>query len=263
MDPALRAAASGMRAQQTRQEVIANNLANVNTTGYKRSRANFEDLLYQTVTGPQVIGGAAANTLPAVQIGRGVRLSSVQKDHAQGSLETTQNNLDVAIEGEGFFQVQLPSGELGYTRDGKFQLSDQGVLVTAEGNPVLPNIRIPAQSTTLSIGLTGIVSAMLPGTSQPTELGRIELARFSNPAGLFARGQNLYTATPASGEAMVSYPQDDGTGRLVQGSLEMSNVEVVTEMVDMITTMRAYEMTSKSIKTSDDMLQIANGIIRG
>ena len=262
MDPALRAAASGMRAQQTRQEVIANNLANVNTTGYKRSRANFEDLLYQTVTGPQVIGGPAANTLPAVQIGRGVRLSSVQKDHAQGSIETTQNPMDLAIEGEGFFQVQLPSGAIAYTRDGKLQMSDQGVLVTAEGNPVLPNIKVPPQSSQLSVGPSGIVSVMRAGSSIPEELGRIELARFSNPAGMLSLGQNMYSATPASGEPMVSFPQDEGTGRLQQGALEMSNVEVVTEMVDMITTMRAYELTSKSIKTSDDMLQIANGLVR-
>ena len=262
MDPALRAAASGMRAQQTRQEVIANNLANVNTTGFKRSRAHFQDLLYQTVNGPQVIGGPAANTLPAVQIGRGVRLTAVQKDHEQGSIETTRNQLDVAIEGEGFFQVQLPGGQVAYTRDGKLQLSDQGMLVTADGNPVLPSIRIPAQSTALSIGPTGIVSVMRPGTSVPEELGRIELARFPNPAGLLSMGQNMYTATPASGEPMTSFPQDDGTGRLMQGALEMSNVEVVTEMVEMITTMRAYELTSKSIKTSDDMLQIANGLVR-
>ncbi|MBC7842567.1 MAG: flagellar basal-body rod protein FlgG [Gemmatimonadaceae bacterium] len=262
MDPALRAAASGMRAQQTRQEVIANNLANVNTTGYKRSRANFEDLLYQTVTGPQVIGGPAANTLPAVQIGRGVRLSSVQKDHAQGSIETTQNPMDIAIEGEGFFQIQLPSGAIAYSRDGKLQMSDQGVLVTAEGNPVLPNIKVPPQSSALSVGPSGIVSVMRAGSSIPEELGRIELARFSNPAGMLSLGQNMYSATPASGEPMVSFPQDEGTGRLQQGALEMSNVEVVTEMVDMITTMRAYELTSKSIKTSDDMLQIANGLVR-
>ncbi len=262
MDPALRAAASGMRAQQTRQEVIANNLANVNTTGYKRSRANFEDLLYQTVTGPQVIGGQAANTLPAVQIGRGVRLAGVQKDHEQGSVETTQNPLDLAIEGDGLFQVQLPSGAIGYTRDGKLQLSDQGVLVTADGNPIVPNIRVPQGSSAFSVGPSGIVSVMRPGSSIPDELGRIELARFTNPPGLMSMGRNLYSATPASGEPMVSFPQDEGTGSLMQGTLEMSNVEVVTEMVDMITTMRAYELTSKSIKTSDDMLQIANGLVR-
>ena len=262
MDPALRAAASGMRAQQTRQEVIANNLANVNTTGYKRSRANFEDLLYQTVQGPQVIGGPAANSLPAVQIGRGVRLAGVQKDHAQGSIETTQNPLDIAIEGDGFFQVQLPSGQIAYTRDGKLQMSDQGMLVTSDGNPVLPNIRVPAQASKLSVGPSGIVSVSRAGSSMPEELGRIELARFTNPAGLMAMGQNMYSATPASGDAMVSFPQDEGTGRLMQGALEMSNVEVVTEMVDMITTMRAYELTSKSIKTSDDMLQVANGLVR-
>jgi flagellar basal-body rod protein FlgG len=262
MDPALRAAASGMRAQQTRQEVIANNLANVNTTGFKRSRAHFEDLLYQTVQGPQVIGGPAANTLPAVQIGRGVRLAAVQKDHAQGSLETTQSNFDLAIEGDGMFQISLPNGQLAYTRDGKLQLSDQGMLVTAEGNPVLPNIRVPVDASAFSVGASGIVSVMRAGSSVPEELGRIELARFANPSGLLAMGQNMYTATPASGEPMVGYPQDEGMGRLVQGSLEMSNVEVVTEMVEMITTMRAYELTSKSIKTSDDMLQVANGLVR-
>ena len=165
-------------------------------------------------------------------------------------------------EGDGFFQVQLPSGAIAYTRDGKMQLSDQGVLVTAEGNPVLPNIRVPAQSSALSIGPTGIVSVLRQGSTVPEELGRIELARFTNPAGLMAMGQNMYTGTPASGEPVVSFPQDEGTGRLMQGALEMSNVEVVTEMVDMITTMRAYELTSKSIKTSDDMLQIANGLVR-
>jgi flagellar basal-body rod protein FlgG len=262
MDPALRAAASGMRAQQTRQEVIANNLANVNTTGFKRSRAHFEDLLYQTVHGPQVIGGPAANTLPAVQIGRGVRLAAVQKDHAQGSIETTQNPLDLAIEGEGFLQVQLPSGQLAYTRDGKLQMSDQGMLVTPEGNPVLPNIQVPPNSSALSIGPSGIISVMRAGSSVPEELGRLELARFANPAGLLSTGQNMYIATPASGEPMAGFPQDDGMGRLMQGALEMSNVETVTEMVEMITTMRAFELTSKSIKTSDDMLQIANGLVR-
>ena len=190
------------------------------------------------------------------------QLASVQKDHAQGSIETTQNPTDVALEGEGFFQVQLPSGAIAYTRDGKMQLSDQGVLVTSEGNPFLPNIRVPAQSSSLSIGPTGIVSVLRQGNTTPEELGRIELARFTNPAGLLSMGQNMYTATPASGEPAVSFPQDEGTGRLMQGSLEMSNVEVVTEMVDMITTMRAYELTSKSIKTSDDMLQIANGLVR-
>jgi flagellar basal-body rod protein FlgG len=260
MDPALRAAASGMIAQQTRQEVIANNLANVNTTGYKRSRANFEDLLNQTVRGPQVIGGPAANTLPAVQIGRGVHLASVQKNHTQGSIETTNNKLDVAIEGHGFFQVQLPNGQVAYTRDGNFQLSDQGELVTKQGYALLPSVRVPADATEISIGPTGIVSVQR--NNIPEELGRIELARFANPAGLFAQGENLYTATPASGEPLTGFPQDEGMGRLLQGALEMSNVEVVTEMVDMITTMRAYELTSKAIRSSDDMLQIANGLVR-
>jgi flagellar basal-body rod protein FlgG len=262
MDPALRAAATGMMAQQTRTEIIANNLANVSTTGFKRSRAHFEDLLYQTVRGPAVIGGPAANTLPAVQIGRGVHLASVDRNMEQGSIEQTGNNLDVAIEGQGFFQVQLPSGQVAYTRDGKFSLSDDGLIVNANGNPVMPQVRIPNDATAVSIGPTGIVSVQRQGGAVPEELGRLELARFPNPAGLFAMGENLYGATPASGEPFTGFPQDDGIGKLMQGALEGSNVQVVTEMVDMITTMRAYELTSKAIKTSDEMQQIANGLVR-
>ena len=263
MDPALRAAASGMMAQQTRSEVIAHNLANVNTTGFKRSRAQFEDLLYQTVQGAAVLGQAESQTHPAVQVGRGVRLTAVQRMHAQGTLETTNRPMDVAIEGDGFFQVQTPGGNLAYTRDGGFEISDQGVLVTSQGYTLQPTIRVPSDATGVSISRTGVVSATRGNDqSKPEELGRIELARFVNPAGLMAQGENLYTPTAASGEPVVGFPQDEGMGRLVQGALEGSNVEVVQEMVDMITAMRAYEINSKAIKNSEEMLEIANNLVR-
>jgi flagellar basal-body rod protein FlgG len=263
MDPALRTAASGMLAQQLRTEVIAHNLANVNTTGFKRSRAQFEDLLYQTVQGASVLGQAESQTHPAVQIGRGTRLTAVQRMHGQGNLETTNRPLDVAIEGDGFFQVQLGNGQLAYTRDGSFQISDQGVLVTSQGYTLQPTIRVPNDANAVTISKTGVVS-VTRGREQakPEEIGRLELARFVNPAGLLAEGENLYSATAASGEPVVGYPQDDGMGRLVQGALEGSNVEVVQEMVDMITAMRAYEINSKAIKNSEEMLEIANNLVR-
>jgi flagellar basal-body rod protein FlgG len=262
MDPALRAAASGMIAQQTRNEVIANNLANVNTTGFKRSRAHFEDLLYQTVQGSAVVGTPDSQVAPAIQVGRGTRLSGVQRLHTQGPLEATGRTLDIAIEGEGFFQIQLPNGETAYSRDGSFEISDQGVIVTSGGYALVPGIRVPSDAAEVVISRTGIVSISRPNSTESTEIGRIEMARFSNPSGLMAQGENLYTATPASGDAVTGFPQDDGMGRLVQGSLEGSNVEIVQEMVDMITAMRAYEINSKAIKNSEEMLQIANNMVR-
>ncbi|WP_396223616.1 flagellar basal-body rod protein FlgG [Gemmatimonas sp.] len=261
MNPALRAAATGMMAQQTRTEVIANNLANVNTAGFKRSRAQFEDLLYQTIQGSQVIGGTEAETLPAIQVGRGTRLAGVQRLHEQGPIEQTGRNLDVAVEGEGFFQVQLPNGELGYTRDGSLQISDQGVLVTSAGYAVQPPIRIPVDSSELTISNTGVVSVRRGTDLLPSEVGRIELARFANPSGLLNLGQNLLAPTTASGLPIVGFPNDEGMGRLQQGSLEGSNVQIVQEMVEMIAAQRAYEINSKSIKTADEMGQIANNIV--
>ena len=260
MDPALRAAASGMMAQQLRTEVISNNLANVNTTGFKRSRAQFEDLLYQTVQGSAVIGTPESQTQPAIQIGRGTRLVSVQRMHGQGSLETTNRPLDLAIEGEGFFQVQLPNGAVGFTRDGTFQISDQGALVTQQGFSVMPGITIPGDATGVTISRTGVVTATRGG--EPVELGRLELARFANPAGLLANGENVYTQTTASGEPVLGFPEEESMGRLLQGHLEGSNVEIVQEMVDMITSLRAYEINSKAIKNSEEMTQIANGLLR-
>ena len=262
MDPALRAAASGMKAQTTRTEIIANNLANVNTSGFKRSRAHFEDLLYQTVQGSQISGGPEAETLPANQVGRGTRLASVQRLHEQGPIEQTGRNLDIAIEGDGFLQVQLPTGQLGYTRDGSMQISDQGVLVTSAGHTIQPPIRIPVDSSELTISAAGVVSVKRGTDVLPTELGRIELARFANPSGLLNLGQNLLAPTTASGQPVIGFPNEDGMGRLQQGSLEGSNVEIVQEMVEMIAAMRAYEINSKAIKTADEMGQIANNITR-
>ncbi len=262
MDPALRTAATGMIAQQTRTDVIANNLANVNTTGFKRSRAHFEDLLYQTVQGTTIVGQPDMTTTPAIQVGRGVRLAAVQRLHQQGPLEETQRPLDLAIEGDGFFQVQLPNGQVGFTRDGSFDLSDEGVLVTRQGYAVVPGINVPDDVSRLTISRTGVVSAQQGDGGEMMELGRIELARFANPAGLLTLGGNLYQETPASGAAVLGFASEDGIGTMIQGSLEGSNVEIVREMVDMITAMRAYEINSKSIKNSEEMLQIANNMIR-
>ena len=262
MNPALRAAATGMMAQQTRTEVIANNLANVNTHGFKRSRAHFEDLLYQTVQGQQVLGQPDAEVAPAIQVGRGTRLSGVQRLHEQGPIEQTGRNLDVAIEGEGFFQVQLPTGDMAYTRDGSLQISDQGVLVTGQGYAVQPPIRVPADASELVISATGTVTIRRGNDVLPTEIGRLELARFANPSGLLSMGQNLLAPTNASGQPVIGFPNDEGMGRLQQGSLEGSNVEIVQEMVEMIAAMRAYEINSKAIKTADEMGQIGNNIVR-
>jgi flagellar basal-body rod protein FlgG len=263
MNPALRTAATGMMAQQLRTEVISNNLANVNTTGFKRSRAHFEDLLYQTVQNPSVIGSPDNNTQPAIQVGRGTHLSSVQRLHSQGAVEQTSSPLDIAIDGDGFFQVQLPNGNIGYTRDGSFSISDTGTLVTSGGNVVVPGIKFPIDGTNISISPTGVVSVQIGNdTSKLQEIGRIEMARFMNPAGLSAAGQNIYTETPASGAALTGFPQDEGMGRILQGHLESSNVEIVQEMVDMITSMRAFEINSKAIKNAEEMMQVANNMVR-
>jgi flagellar basal-body rod protein FlgG len=262
MDPALRTAATGMMAQQTCTEVIANNLANVNTTGFKKSRAHFEDLLYQTVQDTSVIAAPDTLTLPALQVGRGTHLSSVQRLHEQGPIETTGRSLDVAIEGEGFFQVQMPNGTLAYTRDGSFSISDQGALVTSGGYTVAPGIQIPSDASNVTISRTGIVSVQRGTDAQPVEIGRLELARFVNPTGLLALGENLYAETPSSGTPVTGYPQDDGLGQLQQGSLEGSNVQIVQEMVDMIASMRAYEMNSKVIKNSEEMGDVVSQMVR-
>jgi flagellar basal-body rod protein FlgG len=262
MNPALNTAATGMAAQQTRTDVIANNLANVNTTSFKSSRPNFVDLLYQTVQGQQTVGGGDANTTPAIQVGRGTRLVGIERVQSQGALAQTTNPTDIGINGDGYFQVQQANGQLTYTRDGSFQISDQGALVTSDGLSVVPGIKIPANASSLMISANGIVSATQAGSTQTTELGRIELARFANPAGLLALGGNLFQSTAASGDAVTGYPHDDGMGQLQQGYLESSNVDIVAEMVNMIDAQRAYEINSKAIANSDTMMGVANNLVR-
>jgi flagellar basal-body rod protein FlgG len=262
MDPALRTAASGMAAQQLRTEVIANNLANVNTTGFKRSRPQFEDLLYQTIQNGGYVDTRDTRATPAIQVGRGTHLSAIQRQHQQGTLESTGRPLDLAIEGDGFFQIQLPTGEIAYSRDGGFQISDQGVLTTSSGYGLVPSVRIPTDAVNVTISKTGVVSVDRGTAGELTEIGRIELARFSNPSGLLTLGENLYRQTPASGQPVLGFPQDAGFGRTMQGALEGSNVEIVNEMVDMISAMRAYEINSKAIKNADEMSSIATQLLR-
>ncbi len=264
MDPALRTAATGMQAQQTRTDVIANNLANVNTTGFKRSRAHFEDLLYQTLQGPATLGSRDTEQLPAIQVGLGTRLTAVQRIDSQGSLEQTSRPLDLAIQGEGYFEVQMPNGNTAYTRDGSLQVSDQGMLVTGQGYAIQPPIRIPKEATSITVSETGVVTAngLTAAAGGTQELGRIELARFPNSSGLESMGQNLFTETTSSGEPIRGMPTENGNGSIAQGYLESSNVEIVTEMVDMITAQRAYEINSKAIKNSEDMAQTANSLMR-
>ena len=262
MNPPLRTSATGMIAQQMRVEVIANNLANVNTTAFKRSRAHFEDLLYQMVQAPSTVGEAAAQTTEGIQIGRGTRLAAVQRIEAQGALEQTGRPLDLAIDGEGYFTIQMPDGSLAYTRDGSFTVSDQGMIVTNAGYALEPGVVIPNDATEIAVSRTGVITAMTGGTTEPVEIGRIELARFSNAPGLRALGENLYAETTASGTPTTGFPQDEGYGRLIQGSLEASNVEVVQEMVDMIAALRAYEVNSKAVQSAEQMSEMTNALLR-
>lgn len=261
MDPSLRTAASGMVAQQIRIDVIANNLANVNTTGFKRSRAHFEDLLYQTKQGESVVDQADAESLPGIQVGRGTRLAAVARIGSQGPIQQTGRPFDLAMEGEGFFQVTLPGGRTGYTRDGSFSISDQGTLVNHSGYTVVPGINIPADARSVVVSKDGSVSVTL-GDDTPVEVGRIELARFPNEAGLRALGENILAETAASGSPVIGLGQEDGFGRIVSGALEASNVEIVQEMVDMIAAMRAFELGSKVIQTSEDMARLSSDLVR-
>jgi flagellar basal-body rod protein FlgG len=246
---------TGMEAQQTQLDVISNNLANVSTNGFKRANAVFEDLMYQNL---RQVGAAATeqSQLPTgLQLGLGVRTVATSRTFTQGSLQQTGNNLDVAIRGNGFFQVTLPDGTIGYTRDGGFQVDAQGRVVTSSGLPVANGITVPATATSVSIAADGTVSASVAGQTAPQPIGTIALASFINPAGLEPRGQNLYTETAASGQPQGGTPGTNGLGTVMQGFVETSNVNVVQELVNMIQTQRAYEMNSKAIQTSDQMLQ--------
>jgi flagellar basal-body rod protein FlgG len=255
---ALATAATGMEAQQTRLDVTANNIANVSTSGYKKSRAEFQDLMYQTMRAPGAISGAGTRLPTGLEVGSGVRVVATQRMHSEGDLRQTGNPLDVAIEGDGFFQVQLPSGQVGYTREGALKLDADGRLVTSDGNPVA-DLTVPADAQSLFVGADGTVTATVPGEAAPVELGQIELASFPNPAGLAAQGRNLFLETAASGAPVTGAPGENGAGTLAQGTLELSNVKVVEEMIDLISGQRAYEVNARVIKAADEMLaQTAN-----
>ena len=257
MDASMWIAKTGLDAQQTRMSVISNNLANVNTTGFKRDRASFEDMLYQKLRQPGAQNTVDSQAPTGLMLGTGVRIVATEKTHIQGSLVSTKNALDVAIQGEGFFQIAQPDGSMAYTRDGSFKLSATGQLVTSNGALLQPPIVIPPNVASISIGQDGTVSVEnANGGSQ--NIGQIQVARFVNPAGLQSMGQNLLKETPASGAAQLGAPGQIGAGNLMQGALEASNVNVVEEMVNMIETQRAYEINSKAISAVDGMLRFLN-----
>ncbi len=258
MDASLWVAKTGLDAQQTRMNVISNNLANVNTTGFKRDRAVFEDLLYQNIRQAGGQTGADTQAATGFQLGTGVRVMATEKIVAQGNMQTTENSLDIAIAGDGYFQIAQPDGTIAYTRDGNFNLDNAGQIVTGSGQLLQPAITVPANASSVTIGQDGTVSVELQAGGGAQVLGLLQLARFINSAGLQAMGQNLLKETPASGAPQVGNPGADGIGVLMQGALEASNVNVVEEMVSMIETQRAYEINSKAISTVDGMLQYLN-----
>ncbi len=261
MNPALWVAKTGLDAQQTRMQVVSNNLANVNTTGFKKDRAVFEDLVYQTVR--QAGGQNTQDTqLPTgLNLGTGVRVVATEKTHAQGNLVQTDNALDLAIEGRGFFQVLQADGTVAYTRDGSFSINADGEVVTSSGQLLQPNINVPHDAQEITIGRDGTVGATVPGQAQPVQVGNIQLAEFINPAGLEPLGGNLYRETAASGDPQLGVPGLNGIGKLIQGSLESSNVNIAEELVNMIETQRAFETNTKAISSTDQMLQfITNNV---
>jgi flagellar basal-body rod protein FlgG len=258
MYSALWIAKTGLDAQQTNMSVISQNLSNVNTTGYKRDRAVFNDLIYQNM---RQVGAQSSETteLPSgLLVGTGVRVMATQKSHSQGNIIQTENPLDVAIQGKGYFQILHPDGSIVYSRDGTFSLSADGVVVTPNGYELQPAITVPTDTTSITIGSDGIVSAMQAGNTTPTQIGQIELAYFANSHGLEPIGDNLFRESAASGGVNTAVPGTDSTGTLIQGALESSNVNVVEELVNMIETQRAYEMNSKAISTTDEMLSYIN-----
>jgi len=255
---ALQVARTGLEAQDARMRVIANNLANVGTTGFKRDRANFATLAYQDarVAGQQ--SSSETSYATGLNLGTGVAVQSTTRIATQGSLQTTNNALDVALDGDGYFQIQLPGGQLGYTRAGNFSRSSEGQLVTAQGYAVQPAITIPEGASAITISTDGTVSAVVAGNTEPSQLGQITIASFANPAGLQAQGDNFLLETAASGAAQIGVAGQDGRGNIRQGMLEASNVNIVEEMVDMIECQRAYEINSKMISAVDEMLKNAN-----
>jgi len=259
---ALYTAATGMQAQQVNIDTIANNIANVNTTGFKQGRAEFQDLLYQNIR-PAGTASSSSTTYPVgLQLGLGTRPVATARIYSQGDFRQTGNPLDLVIEGKGFFQVQLPSGEVGYTRDGSFHVNAEGTLTTVDGYPLEPQITIPQDADSIVIGRDGTVSVTQPGQSAAQQVGTIQLANFQNPAGLNAVGGNLFLASTASGDATTGNPTESGLGSINQGFLEQSNVSVVEEMVNMIVAQRAYEVNSRAMRVADDMLSQVNGLVR-
>ena len=248
-------AKTGLDAQQTQMDTIANNLANVSTSGFKRSRAVFEDLLYQNLRQPGAQTSQQTQLPSGLQVGTGVRTVATERIFTQGNLQQTSNDKDLAIQGSGFFQVLMPDGTTAYTRDGSFQVDNQGQMVTSSGFVIQPALTIPANAQSISIGRDGTVSVTQPGSTNATQVGQLQLATFINPAGLESRGETLYVETTASGNPSTNTPGTNGAGMVSQGYVETSNVNVAEELVNMIQTQRAYEINSKAITTSDQMLQ--------
>jgi len=254
--------ASGMEAQRLNLDVIANNLANANTVGFKKSRADFQDLMYQNLRTPGATSAEGLQIPSGIMIGLGVRPIAVQKIFTQGDFVQTGNSLDLVIEGDGFFQISLPDGTIAYTRAGAFKLDSEGRIVNSDGYLLEPGITVPANTLNITIGSDGKVTVLQAGSSTPVEIGQIEIAKFANPAGLMAIGKNLFLQTDSSGEAITGIPGSEGMGTIAQGFLELSNVNIVEEMVNMIISQRAYEINSKAIQASDEMLQTINNLKR-
>jgi len=260
MQRALFTAATGMMAQQLNDDVISNNLANVNTTGYKKSRVDFEDLLYQIMKAPGTEAAAGVETPSGIQIGLGVRPAAIQKHFTQGIFKLTENPLDLVIEGDGFFQVTRPNGDINYSRDGSFRIDSAGQIVNADGFLLEPAITIPSDTTEITVGMDGTVNVLQGGNTTPTSLGQIELAQFPNEGGLLALGKNLFAETTASGSPTTGVAGENGLGTINSGYLEGSNVQVVEEMVNLIIAQRAFEANSNAIQASDQMLQLVNSL---
>ncbi len=254
--------ASGMEAQRLNLDVIANNLANANTVGFKKSRADFQDLMYQNLRTPGATSAEGLQIPSGIMIGLGVRPIAVQKIFTQGDFVQTGNSLDMVIEGDGFFQISLPDGTIAYTRAGAFKLDSEGRIVNSDGYLLEPGITVPADTLNITIGSDGKVTVLQAGSSAPVEIGQIEIAKFANPAGLMPIGKNLFLPTDSSGEAITGIPGSEGMGTIAQGFLELSNVNIVEEMVNMIISQRAYEINSKAIQASDEMLQTINNLKR-
>jgi len=262
MDKTLRTAATGLNAQQKYVEIIANNISNVNTTGFKKVRPEFQDLLYETLRPAGAVSQVGVQPLNEVQIGSGTELVQTTKIYSQGDITQTNNPLDLAINGDGFFVIRKPDNTLAYTRDGTFRLDNKGQIVNAQGYKLEPGFTVPQDTTEVQVSRDGYVEVLLQGSTQPQTLGQLELARFINPGGLKALGDNLYAETAASGQAMMENPGNNNTGEILQNHLESSNVDIVEEMVNMISAQRAYELNSKSVQTADNILSTAVNLKR-